>query len=132
MTVLSRSEAVNVPYGRYEGSIHFAIQPPEDLMDAGVTDMWFVPNIGLVKWSSVWIGGVHSFELSKLSSFTPYTSSGSFSGRILEITQATPGRPGQGMDRARLTLKDDSLILAQEGTSRLEVAFSALSIGQKV
>ena len=42
------------------------------------------------------------------------------------------GRPGQGMDRARLTLKDDSLILAQEGTSRLEVAFSALSIGQKV
>ena len=42
------------------------------------------------------------------------------------------GRPGQGMDGARLTLKDDSLILAQEGTSRLEVAFSALSIGQKV
>ena len=42
------------------------------------------------------------------------------------------GRPGQGMDRARLTLKDDSLILAQEGTSRLEVAFSALSIGKKV
>ena len=102
MTVVSRSEAVNAPYGRYEGSIHFAIQPPEGLMDAGVTDMWFVPNIGLVKWSSVWIDGVHSFELSNLCSFTPSipkmpdTSSGSFSGRILEITQATQADRDRG------------------------------------
>ena len=56
-----------------------------------------------------------------------------YSGRPGQGYSGNGGKgTGQGMDRARLTLRDDSLILVQEGTSRLEVAFSALSIGQKV
>ena len=36
------------------------------------------------------------------------------------------------MDRARITLRDDTMILAQDGTSRQVVVFSALTVGQKV
>jgi hypothetical protein len=154
VTVISRSEAVTVPYSRYAESNHFAIQPPKGLRDAGVTDMWFVPNVGLVKWSDLWIGGVRTHELSERKSFAPSipkmpdVSSGSFSGRILEIISA--GRvdrengilgyvlvdggkgTGQGMDRAKITLRDDTLILAQNGTTKEQVVFDALTVGQKV
>ena len=154
VTVVSRSETVTVPYGRYAESIHFAIQPPEGLRDAGVTDMWFVPNVGLVKWSDLWIGGVRTHELSERDSFAPTipkmpdTSFGTFSGRILEIILASRddlergvvgyvlvdgGKgTGQGMDRAMITLRDDTLFLAQDGASREKVVFEELTVGQKV
>jgi hypothetical protein len=148
------SRTVTVPYGRYAESIHLRIRPRNGLCDAGLTDMWFVPNIGLVKWSTMWIGGVRTHELSDLASYGPTvpkktdTNSGSFIGRILEITPGTRADlgkgilgyvlvdgekgTGQGMDRARITLRDDTMILAQDGTSRQVVVFSALTVGQKV
>ena len=101
-----------------------------------------------VDWRGALLRVVEAVLLHTVNPQDAGPSSGSFSGRILEITQATQADrdrgilgyalvdggkgTGQGKDRARLTLRDDSLILAQEGTSRLEVAFSALSIGQKV
>ena len=64
VTVASRSEVVRVPYGRFEGSVHLTMRPRSGLADAGITDMWFVPNVGLVKWSETWIGGVREWELT--------------------------------------------------------------------
>ena len=64
VTVVSKSEVVEVPYGRFEGSVHLAMRPRTGLADAGITDMWFVPDVGLVKWSEIWIGGVRDFELT--------------------------------------------------------------------
>ncbi len=64
VTVVSKSEAVGVPYGRFEASVHLAMRPRTGLADAGITDMWFVRDVGLVKWSEIWIGGVRDFELT--------------------------------------------------------------------
>ena len=66
VTVASRSERVKVPYGKFEKSIHLILRPRPGLADAGITDLWFVPGVGLVKGSEVWIGGSRSFNLTTL------------------------------------------------------------------
>ena len=64
VTVASRSEVLRVPYGRFEKSVHLTMRPRPGLADAGIMDMWFVPDLGLVKWSESWIGGVREWELT--------------------------------------------------------------------
>lgn len=60
LQVVSRSETVTVPAGRFS-AIHF--QWRTTCFDAGITDEWFAPGVGLVKRSSQTIGGPRSWEL---------------------------------------------------------------------
>ena len=71
VTLVSASEEVKVPFGTFEDCIHLGMRPPPNLSDAGFTDMWFAPDVGLIKWSEIWIGGVRSFELSHFSGAGP-------------------------------------------------------------
>ncbi len=71
VTLVSASEEVKVPVGTFEDCIHLGMRPPPNLSDAGFTDMWFAPDVGLIKWSEIWIGGVRSFELSHFSGAGP-------------------------------------------------------------
>ncbi|MSS72377.1 MAG: hypothetical protein EXS64_12935 [Candidatus Latescibacteria bacterium] len=67
VTVASVSEGVSTPYGGFRGCVHLEMRPRDGLADAGITDMWFAPGVGLVKWSEIWIGGVRSFALTRFS-----------------------------------------------------------------
>jgi hypothetical protein len=57
VTVESRSDRVSTPYGDFDNAVHLSVRPRDGLNDAGVTQMWFTPGVGLVKWSETWIGG---------------------------------------------------------------------------
>ncbi len=67
VTVADTAEVVTTPYGAFKGCVHLGMRPRDGLADAGFTDMWFAPGVGLVKWSEVWIGGVRSFALTRFS-----------------------------------------------------------------
>ncbi|OGG45077.1 MAG: hypothetical protein A3F84_03010 [Candidatus Handelsmanbacteria bacterium RIFCSPLOWO2_12_FULL_64_10] len=67
VTVASVSEGVSTPYGDFKGCVHLSMRPRDGLADAGFTDMWFAPGVGLVKWSEIWIGGVRSYALTGFS-----------------------------------------------------------------
>ena len=71
VTVLNTSEAVKVPFGAFNNCVHFGMRPRPGLADAGVTDMWFAPDVGMIKWTEIWIGGVRSFELTAFSGNGP-------------------------------------------------------------
>jgi hypothetical protein len=80
VTVVGTAEVVTTPYGVLKGCVHLGMRPRAGIADAGFTDMWFAPGVGLVKWSEVWIGGVRSFALTSFPDETgvpPGPSSGS-------------------------------------------------------
>jgi hypothetical protein len=55
-TVLAgREETVLTPAGKFEDSIRLDFQT--NCADAGVTSMWFAPDVGVIKWSSLNIAG---------------------------------------------------------------------------
>ena len=63
MTVVSREEKIEVHYGEFFPVIHISVRNP-NLADAGVTDLYFASEIGLVKWSETSIAGPQSYELA--------------------------------------------------------------------
>jgi hypothetical protein len=50
-----RDETVLTPAGKFEGSVRVDFQT--SCADAGVTSMWFAPDVGVIKWSSLNIAG---------------------------------------------------------------------------
>jgi hypothetical protein len=64
VTLASRSDVVDVPLGSFREVLHFQFSPPPGLADAGVTDLWLAPDVGLIQWSEIWIGGVRTLQLS--------------------------------------------------------------------
>lgn len=65
MTVISRTGRVEVPEGIFENVLHLGIKPNPHLSDAGVTEAWFAPGVGLVKWTETTIAGPQTYELAK-------------------------------------------------------------------
>ena len=65
VTVQSRTDEVELPYGTFSECIHFAFTPPSNLADAGLLDQWFAPGVGLVKMTVQTIAGPLSYELSE-------------------------------------------------------------------
>lgn len=64
VTVESRTEEVTTPFGTFKNVILLTLTPREGLFDAGISQMWFAPGVGLVKWSESSIGGLQVHELS--------------------------------------------------------------------
>ena len=71
VTVESRSDAVTTPFGLFAHTIRLALQPRDGLFDAGVSQMWFAPGVGLVKWSESWIGGERMHALTGFEGADP-------------------------------------------------------------
>ena len=63
MAIVSREEKIKVPYNPFGPVIHISVRNP-NLADAGVTDLWFASEIGLIKWSEITIAGPQAYELA--------------------------------------------------------------------
>ena len=63
VTVISRTARLEVPYGQFGNVLHLAVKPNPQLADAGVTDMWFAPGFGLLKWSEITFAGPQTYDL---------------------------------------------------------------------
>ena len=50
-----REETVLTPAGKFEGSVRVDFQT--SCADAGLTSMWFAPDVGVIQWSSLNIAG---------------------------------------------------------------------------
>ncbi len=66
MTFQSRTAEVEVPLGTFKDCIHLALDPDPQLADAGLTGIWFAPDVGVVKWVEQNIAGPQAFELAFL------------------------------------------------------------------
>ncbi|MDA0711149.1 MAG: BsuPI-related putative proteinase inhibitor [bacterium] len=66
VSVISRSEPVKVPFGLFQNVLHLGLKPNPQLADAGVTDMWFAPGIGLLRWTEITFAGPQTYELISL------------------------------------------------------------------
>ena len=55
--VADRSAAVGVSIGRFRDVLHLVVRPRDGLADAGLMDLWFAPDVGLVKWVELTIAG---------------------------------------------------------------------------
>jgi hypothetical protein len=63
VTVVEILGKKTVPFGTFENVIHFQMQPPERLRDAGLTDLWFAPKVGLIAYQKITIAGPQTYEL---------------------------------------------------------------------
>ncbi len=70
-TVADRGATLSVPLGTYSDVIHLAVRPRDGLADAGTTDLWFAPAVGLIKWQEITIAGPQSYELARLVFLEP-------------------------------------------------------------
>ncbi len=77
-TLISRNARLEVPYGQFGNVLHLGIKPNPQLADAGVTEMWFAPGIGLVKWTETTFAGPQTYDLTT----------------FIDATYSTPGEPG--------------------------------------
>lgn len=64
--VADRSAAVGVSIGRFRDVLHLVVRPRDGLADAGLMDLWFAPDVGLVKWVELTIAGPQTYELTRL------------------------------------------------------------------
>jgi hypothetical protein len=85
-TVTDRSAAVRVPYGVLEDCVYLRMRPSPALADAGVTEAWFAPGLGLVKWTETTIVGPQTYELLSFG----YANDGSADA---DSTVVSPGWP---------------------------------------
>lgn len=63
VTMISRNARLEVPYGQFGNVLQLAVKPNPQLADAGVTEMWFAPGFGLVKWSETTFAGPQTYDL---------------------------------------------------------------------
>lgn len=63
VTVVARSDSITVPYGTFGGITHLSIAPPPGLADAGLTDLWLAPGVGIVAWTELSIAGPRTYSL---------------------------------------------------------------------
>ena len=85
-TVTDRSAAVRVPYGVLEDCVYLRMRPSPALADAGVTEAWFAPGLGLVQWTETTIVGPQTYELLSFG----YANDGSADA---DSTVVSPGWP---------------------------------------
>lgn len=67
VSVESRDVEKSVSFGAFENVLHFAVTPPAGLRDAGLTDLWFAPKIGLIAYEEVTIAGPQTYELAAMA-----------------------------------------------------------------
>lgn len=67
VTIASRRATVHNPVlGRtHRNTVRLAVKPNPELADAGVTDLWFAPRIGPVRWDGMSIAGPVTHVLSR-------------------------------------------------------------------
>jgi hypothetical protein len=67
VTVASRRATVYNPVQRrsYSGALRLALRPNPELSDAGLTDLWFAPRVGPVRWVEQSIAGPVAYVLSR-------------------------------------------------------------------
>jgi len=70
VTVASRRATVYNPVLRrsHSGAVRLSVRPDPDLADAGLTELWFVPRVGLVRWVEESIAGpvVHVLSSARI------------------------------------------------------------------
>lgn len=62
--LVDRAAVVTTPLGTFREVLHYGLVPRDGLADAGITDIWLAPGVGLVQWTEVWFGGVRTRELT--------------------------------------------------------------------
>jgi hypothetical protein len=71
--VIDRAARIAVPYGDFEDVTHFRLLPPPGLADAGLSDLWLAPGVGIVAWSEQSIAGPRTYSLVSFSNrFEPF------------------------------------------------------------
>jgi hypothetical protein len=61
LQVIARDETVTVPAGQFHGVVHVEFHPP--CTEAGITEEWFAPGVGLVRRNETTIAGPVTSEL---------------------------------------------------------------------
>ena len=64
VTVSARNQTKIVSFGTFEAVIHFEVIPPDGLRDAGLTDLWFAPKVGLIGYEEITVAGPQIYELA--------------------------------------------------------------------
>ena len=64
LTAASRNESVETPAGKFDGCLRLDFEGGK-CADAGKVSEWWKPEVGLVKWTELWIGGERSVVLEK-------------------------------------------------------------------
>lgn len=66
VTVASRRATIYNPVLRrsHAGALRLSVRPNPELADAGLTDLWFVPRVGLVRWIEQSIAGPVAYVLT--------------------------------------------------------------------
>ncbi|MBI2900498.1 MAG: hypothetical protein HYY17_09950 [Planctomycetes bacterium] len=62
MKVGGTDETVNTPAGTFTGCYRLDVAE-NGAMDAGYGSFWFAPGVGLVQYTTIWIGGQHTYRL---------------------------------------------------------------------
>ncbi len=89
IAMAGRAVAVRTPYATLENCLHLAMRPNPNLADAGLTEAWFAPGLGLVKWVETTIAGPQTYELTGLG----YEGSGNPDSTVVLPDDPLPG-PG--------------------------------------
>ena len=61
MQIVSKNEKISVPAGEFKDVIQLALET--SCADSGVTNVWFAPGVGFIKWESSNIAGSVTTEL---------------------------------------------------------------------
>ncbi|MDE1462541.1 hypothetical protein [Spartinivicinus poritis] len=61
VTITSRAEEVKVPAGAFDNIIKLSFR--NNCADAGVTELWLAPEVGVVKWSETSIMGPRDYQM---------------------------------------------------------------------
>ena len=70
LKVVSRNDKVETPAGLFDGCLRLDFESG-NCDDAGKVSEWWKPEVGLVRWTEYWIGGVRSYALEKLERLGP-------------------------------------------------------------
>ncbi|MBI4602552.1 MAG: hypothetical protein HY721_11390, partial [Planctomycetes bacterium] len=93
LTAASRNDRVETPAGVFDGCLRldFGEREGGSCDDAGKISEWWKPEVGLVRWTEYWIGGVRSYVLEsfeRLGPRAPFLRGDSDGSLSLELTDA--------------------------------------------
>lgn len=103
--IVAREEKISVPFGDYTNVLHIKFTP--SCADAGLSDAWFLPYIGLLRYTVTTIAGPRTYDLVSSKSGITEVSVGMVSTKLqLDAGTYKRTQDGKVSIAARLLLQN--------------------------